>query len=336
MESEKVKVLFLIGTKIQNEKFIQVLEQLKTPDHIEYKIKASIEESEENPAWKDEEATVLGVFWVKPDVIEPALQKLPKIKWVHCFTAGVDSLMTPIIKEHPAPITNAKGAYAESLGEFVSFMMLWHLKKGQKWLDNKTKKHWGPEPIAMLSKKTLGIVGYGGIGQACAKVAKNGFGTRVLALKKRPERISDEAKANADEVLGMDKLDYLLAESDFVVNICPLTDETKDLYNKELFQKMKKTAVFMNIGRGPSVVEEDLIEALNSGEIAYSYLDVFRQEPYPSDGPLWDVENLYMSPHCADITEDILKLSVQVFDKNVRLLKEGKDLENVVDKSLGY
>lgn len=112
------------------------------------------------------------------------------------------------------------------------------------------------------------------------------------------------------------KLEYLLRESDFVVNVCPLTELTRDLFNKEKFALMKESAVFMNIGRGPSVVEEDLADALNNKTIAGAFLDVFRQEPLPSDSPFWDMENVFITPHRADHTEDVEQLSVACFLEN--------------------
>jgi len=146
--------------------------------------------------------------------------------------------------------------------------MLWHSKLGQTWIDNKKAKKWEPGTIEMVRDKTLGIFGYGDIGYNCAKVAKNGFGTKIIAMKRDPSKMTAESSAVVDECWGFDRFDDFLEECDYIVSCCPLTEQTKGMWNKDSFAKMKKSAVFMNIGRGPSVNEQDLSDALVKGTIA--------------------------------------------------------------------
>lgn len=114
-----------------------------------------------------------------------------------------------------------------------------------------------------MHKKTLAIVGFGDIGACAGKIAKNGFGARVIGVKRRPEITSDEHRACADEIVGIDELDRVFAEADFVVNILPKTQETLNFFSLESsFKKMKKSAVFINVGRGDTIIEEDLVKAL--------------------------------------------------------------------------
>lgn len=242
------------------------------------------------------------------------------------------------IREHPAPLTNAKGAFSDSLGEFVSLGMLWHSKKMQNWIDNKNMKNWMPGTIDMVRDKTLGIFGYGDIGYNCAKVAKGGFGTRIIAMRRDPSKTTAEGMSVVDECWGFDRLDEFIGQCDYIVNCAPLTGTTKGMWNKETFGKMKKDAVFMNIGRGPSVNEMDLYHALCDGTIGGAVLDVFAVEPLPKESPLWDAPNLFMTPHCADITWDYHERSFQIFKDNIMRYREGGvgNLKNVVDKNLGY
>ena len=147
----------------------------------------------------------------------------------------------------------------------------------------------------------MAIIGYGDVGYHCAKVAKLGFGTRVIGLKRRPEATSEEHRQVCDEVVGLDQLDRVLGEADFVVGILPLTPETKQFFDmNRCFKKMKKSGVFMNIGRGPTVHEDDLIAALKDNVIAGAVLDVYTVEPLPATSGLWELPNVLMTPHCAD------------------------------------
>lgn len=164
----------------------------------------------------------------------------------------------------------------------------------------------------MLSGLTLGIVGYGDIGCECARVAKHGFNMRVLAVKRDPSKCNEKQRSTADEIFPSDEqgLNKLLSQSDFVVNVMPSTPETEGFFNMQKFSQMKPTGIFMNIGRGKSVVEEDLIKALEEKVIGGAYLDVYATEPFPADSPLWGFDNVYMTPHCADWTWNILELSI--------------------------
>lgn len=154
-------------------------------------------------------------------------------------------------------ITNAKGAFSKFLAEFVIFQILFHGKKGAQWLKNKQNAIWQKETVKYVGLQTLGIVGYGDIGYQIARMAKNSFGMKVIALKRNLNEISDEKKHCTDEIVDMKSFDYLLENSDYVVNVLPLTDETYHLFNLDKFKKMKESACFVNVGRGQSVVEKD-------------------------------------------------------------------------------
>lgn len=165
---------------------------------------------------------------------------------------------------------------------------------------------------------------------------------KIIGLKRSPEKTSDEGKACADEILtseNAENWDYVLGNSDFVLNVCPLVKETFELFDLEKFKKMKSSAYFMNIGRGKSVKEEDLIFALKEKIIAGAYLDVFYNEPMTPENELWKLDNVYITPHCADWTDDVLTNLVDVFLKNFRIYQsEGvSGFESFkVDKKLGY
>lgn len=338
MESQKVQTILLINSSKTNiEQFNAQLAKTNVSDFLDIKVLDTQSMGDNvTPFGSVDGVRVLANLWGNATNVEAVLKAHPNIEWINSFTAGVDSLMSDYIKSHPATITNSHGVFSESLGEFITFMMLWFTKNGSFWRKNQLARQWKTGQVGMLSKKTMGIIGYGDIGMHCAKVANRGFNTRVLAVKRDPSTATEDQKKYATEIVDSSKMDYVLAESDFIVNICPLTESTRDMFNKDTFAKMKNTAVFMNIGRGPSVVEEDLAAALKDGTIAGAFLDVYRQEPHPTDTPFWEMENVFMTPHNADNTEDLADLSVACFVENAPRFVNGEVLKSQIDKTKGY
>ena len=194
--------------------------------------------------------------------------------------------------------------------------------------------------MELVSTKHIAFVGYGDIGSACAKVCKNGFGMKVTGVKRNPNELTDEQRAYCDEVVGNDQYERVISEADFVCGILPkVAGVTDDYFNTEsTFSKMKSSAVFMNIGRGTTVNEEDLAKALMSNTIAGAVLDVFKVEPLTSESPLWECPNVLMTPHCADQDKDFLHRAAGQFAANLKNYCEGgpERLVNICDKSKGY
>ena len=286
---------------------------------------------------QNQDVEIIGINWGTPELIEQLLEAHPNVRWIHTFFAGVDSYMTPKIKSHPSVLTNTKNVYSEALAEFVSFAMLWFAKRGQKWIEDKNAKKWDPSSIFMLKGKTLGIVGLGNIGVECARIAKNGYGMRVLGVKKRPEKkIGVEVDQLVDEILGFDGLDYVLKESDYVLNVLPMTASTAKLFDLGLFEKMGSEAVFLNIGRGGTVNEADLEQALKTGAIKGAYLDVFDQEPLSAESGLYELDNVLLTPHCANTYAEIQDNNVKVFSGLLDQYLGEEPFEYFVDKDLGY
>jgi phosphoglycerate dehydrogenase-like enzyme len=186
----------------------------------------------------------------------------------------------------------------------------------------------------------MAIVGYGDIGAACAKIAKNGFNMKVTGVKRRPDQVSDEHRSYCDEIVGNDQFDRIIAEADYVVGVLPkVAGQTDDFFNMtSTFSKMKNSSVFMNIGRGTTVNEDDLVKALNEGVISGAVLDVYKVEPLVKESGLWDCKNVLMTPHCADHDSGHLPRAMQTFVTNLNLYIETgtQNLVNVCDKKSGY
>lgn len=230
------------------------------------------------------------------------------LKWVHSLSAGIDGYVAiQEFRDSEIPLTNAKGAFSSILGEFIGLGVLYHAKHLERFMQRKAEKKWEIEPMELVSTKSMAIVGYGDIGAACAKVAKHGFGMKVWGIKRKPQDCSDLYRSYCDEVVGNDKYDEIISQADFVVGVLPKVADTEDFFNMEsTFSKMKKTAVFMNIGRGPTVQETDLIKALKEGTIAGAVLDVFKVEPLPQDNELWTMPNVLITPHCAQQDKEFM------------------------------
>lgn len=259
------------------------------------------------------------------------LSKAKKVRWVHSLSAGVEGILFPEFISNPLPLTNARGVFARSLGEFALAGMLWFAKDLNRMRANQKAHRWEQFDVQELYGKTLGIVGYGEIGRAAARLAKP-FGMKILALKRRPELIQDEV----DAVYTPDKLNEMATASDYLLAAAALTPETRGMVGEAALRSMKKSAVIMNLGRGPVIVEEALVRALREGWIRGAVLDVFETEPLPQGHAFYDLDNVLLSPHCADHTDDWLQLTMRFFVENFQRFAAGRPLENLVDKAKGY
>jgi phosphoglycerate dehydrogenase-like enzyme len=206
-------------------------------------------------------------------------------------------------------------------------------KKAPQYMRSQARHEWSRFMPRELYGATVGIVGIGHIGAEVGRLAK-AFGCRVIATKR--SAVAIETTEFADEILPASELPRVLAESDYVVLSMPLTPETRGMIGEKELRSMKPTAALVNIARGPVVDEQALIRALNEGWIAGAALDVFDQEPLPADSPLWDMENVIVSPHISGGTEIYNFRAVDIFCDNLRRHLAGEPLLNVVDPDRGY
>jgi phosphoglycerate dehydrogenase-like enzyme len=266
-----------------------------------------------------------------PDVFAAA----PQLQWIHSLSAGVERLMFPALIESPVPLTNARGVFKRSLAEFAVLGILYFTKRVRRLVDNQRAAQWDNFSTEFINNKVMGIVGYGEIGRECALLAKP-LGVKIHAVRRNPERSAGDALL--DCIYPADKMHEMLSAIDVLLAAAPLTPETHHLIGDAAFRAMKPSAIVMNVGRGPVIDEAALIRALQAKQIAGAALDVFEEEPLPAASPLWSMDNVLISPHCTDRTEnpDWLDLSMQCFIDNFRRFTKGQPLENVVDKKAGY
>ncbi len=247
----------------------------------------------------------------------------PKLRWVFSVSTGVEKLPLPALHAKGVLVSNTKGVHAVPIAEYVLGGMLALSHHYHSFIREQHQCRWQPvSPGEDLEGKTLCVIGVGSIGREIGKRAR-AFDMRVIGLKKHPEPVAD-----FDQVWGSARLHEALAQSDYVVLATPLTPETYQLMGKAEFQKMKATAVFINISRGDTVDEAAMIQALQEKQIAGAVLDVFHREPLPADHPLWQMANVIVTPHGAGISKNTLRKTVQLFRDNLTRYRQGQELIN--------
>jgi phosphoglycerate dehydrogenase-like enzyme len=254
-------------------------------------------------------------------------------------TLGIDFIesdsFTELTESNEVQVTNAKGQFSSSLAEYIFFACSYFAKDLPRLESNKRARKWEKFDVQELRGKTLGIVGYGDIGRACAKLATV-YGMRIIALRRHPYLSKNDPAC--DLVYGRDKqsLNKLMSESDYIVCSTPSTVETRGMVDAEAFAAVKRNAVFINVGRGPVVDEVALVEALKTGKLKGAALDVFAEEPLPENSELWDL-NVLISPHNMDQTTTFMHEATEFFlNENLPRFICGEDLLNPVDPNLGY
>jgi phosphoglycerate dehydrogenase-like enzyme len=258
------------------------------------------------------------------------LPQMPKLHWVQALTAGVEGwLALPDLPPQLA-LTCARGTHRESMPENI-LGALFHLTKPYAAIveDQKLGK-WTRRVATPLNGKTLGILGLGAIGQEVARLAV-ALGMRVIGTRRAGTRLPGLA-----EVLPPERTADVLAQSDFVLLLLPATAETENFINTERLSLMKSTAWLLNFGRGHLIADADLIAAVKAKRIAGAVLDVFRQEPLPTEHPFWRTEGIMVLPHIGGGHPTRDRIVARLFTENLGRFLNGQPLKELVDRSAGY
>ncbi len=265
-------------------------------------------------------------------ILNALLPKLTSLRWVHTMSAGVEDVLQPPFRQTGLPLTNARGVYRRSLAEWSLLAMLYFAKDVRRLVEQRQAGVWSQFDCLMLRDSRLAIIGYGAIGREVARLAF-GFGMRIVATRRRaPSAAADEFATIVPSAQTL----MALTDADYVVSCLPLTPETRHALGTREFSVMRPSSVFINIGRGATVQESALIAALEQKKIRGAGLDVFEKEPLPGDSPLWRMDNVLLSPHCADHTATWEHESAEFFVENFARFAAGAELENVVDQESGY
>jgi phosphoglycerate dehydrogenase-like enzyme len=250
---------------------------------------------------------------------------------VHAASAGVNHVLTPEVVASDLVVTNSRGVFDEPMAEYVLGLALALAKDLPTTLAQQRERRWRHRETERLGDRHVLVAGTGPIGHAIGrKLAAVGMTVTGLG------RVARSTDPDLGEVVPMSSLSEVLPEADYVVLAAPLTDETRGMINAKALAAMKPTARLINVGRGPLVVQEDLVEALAAGQLAGAALDVFVDEPLPVSSPLWHLPNVIVSPHMSGDVVGWRAELVTLFADNLSRYREGQPLRNVVDKSRGY
>ena len=269
----------------------------------------------------------------RSELLSGTLPLATRARWIHSLWTGVEGILSPEMLAHPGTLTNGRGVFRWPLADWAVGVMLFFSFELRRVLQQQEQVIWKPFVSSTLEGRTLGIVGYGAIGSAVAERARP-FGMKIAALRRRPELFQSDPLV--DLSFGPAQLKELIAASDYLLVVTPLTPETRGLIGEAEIAAMKPGAVLMNIGRGPVVDEAALIRALETGSIRGAALDVFDTEPLPSDHPFWRMRNVLLSPHTADRVEGFLIPAYDCFLENLNRFMKDSPLLNIVDKRAGY
>lgn len=277
---------------------------------------------------------ILVCYGITPELFKYRSEKL---KWIHIGASGVeDSLFHDVLKSR-VMITNAKGINSKPVAEFIMSQILYFAKRFNDCEKFKNNKIWNQWELAkktkQLSDSTLGIIGYGEIGKELSKLAKS-FGMKVIATRRLQKKT--ENKKFVDALIPVNEMESLLQESDYLSVACPLTPMTEGMINKNIFTKMKKSAIVVNTSRGSIINEKDLIQAIEKKQIYGAALDVFAAEPLNSSSKLFKLDTVFLSPHISGNFSKYQELMIQQFSDMLIKFMNNKALKNRVCKKRLY
>ena len=276
-------------------------------------------------------ADVLLVWDFRSTALATAWPAASSLRWVHAASAGVNHVLTPEVVASDVVVTNARGVFDEPMAEYVLGLALALAKDLSTTLAHQRERRWRHRETERLGGRHALVAGTGPIGRAIGRKLA-AIGMTVTGLG----RVARSEDPDLGSVLPMSSLSEALPEADFVVLAAPLTDETRGMIDAKAIAAMKPTARLINVGRGPLVVQEDLVEALSAGRLGGAALDVFVDEPLAGSSPLWHLPNVIVSPHMSGDVVGWRAELVALFADNLSRYLAGQPLRNVVDKTRGY
>jgi phosphoglycerate dehydrogenase-like enzyme len=255
----------------------------------------------------------------------------PNLKWIHCTAAGVEHLFPFDWTYDNLKITNSSGVHAKKAGEYGLMSVLMLQNHLPKIITNQKNKEFISTFGNPIAGKNIVLVGTGALGSSMAKLVEP-LGANIIGVNKKGKSVE-----GCSQILTIDKLDTVLPKADILYLALPETPETKNLINKRRLDLLKTTCGIVNIGRQSALDYEVLCDKLEKSEIAGAILDVFNPEPIDKNSWLWNTKNLVITPHVSsDDNGNYVKMTLELFVKNLKLFIEKKELENQIDKELGY
>jgi D-2-hydroxyacid dehydrogenase (NADP+) len=262
-------------------------------------------------------------------ISDALIKKASKLKWIQCMITGTDYITNLPSLRKEILLTSTRGIHGPQVSELVFLYMLALNRNLPMIVRNQDRRIWDSRPAPLLHRKKVGILGVGVIGQEIARKCK-AFGMTVYGITRRKRKMD-----SVDYSYGPQELIEVLREVDYFINVVPSTPDTQNMIGAPEFAAMKPTAFFINVGRGETVDEEALIQALQAKKIAGAALDVFCREPLPEDHPLWAVPNVIITPHVGGKSDIYSDQALPIFEENLRryLKGERRDLINFIEWS---
>lgn len=312
---------------------------LLTIDELEGKKKHDIENivekevyllrGEQNIPFEDIEIII--TYGLEEDWSLIDLDKMTNLKWIQVFQTGIEQIPIEEIEKRNIKLTNVRGIYGTPIAEYVMSLILYEIRDIERFIKNKKlKKYDRKELVDELGGKKIGIFGTGEIGKEVAKKAQ-AFDMNVLGYNSSGRQVE-----NFNEIFTGKQKNELIAQCDFIVLLLPLTNDTYQFLSENEFDLMKEDAYVINVGRGPLIKEEALLEILEEDKIKGAALDVFYEEPLPESSPLWEAEKLIITPHLSGKTKYFFDRSIMIFEENYDLFKQDEALTYEIDFIKGY
>jgi len=298
--------------------------------------------------WPEDKTTSAEIFYARGAIPRP--EQAPNLRWIQTHYAGVENLMDTAVWDSDILITTASGIHAPNMAQYALTQILAWAHRMPTWFRQQASGKWPTDRWQKfvpdeLRDCTLGIIGYGSVGRELARQAKC-LGMQILVTKRDARHPEDQGYTLPgagdptgiipDRIYPTEATRSMIGQCDYVVNTLPLTEKTHHFFNEEIFRLMKPTAFLINVGRGSTVNEKDLIRALKKGKIAGAGLDVFETEPLPETSPLWKMDNVILTPHVSGFTPEYDNRAIDLFAENLRRYLSGKPLLNLVNRETGY
>ncbi len=254
-----------------------------------------------------------------------------RLQWIQSSAAGLDHCLVPSVVESSIQVTSASGLFAHQVAEQTIALLAGIYRGLPTFFRAQQQKEFIRRPTRDLRDSTVGILGFGGNGRRIAEVL-SAFHTRILATDVFPW----DCPPCVEQLWPPDQINQLLPQVDILILCVPLNPETEGMIDQQTLQMMKPGSVLINVARGPVVVEQDLVEALQSNHLHAAGIDVTEVEPLPNDSPLWDLENVIITPHVGAQSARRVDDTTDLACDNLRRFLTGDTLLNLVDKRLGY
>jgi len=277
------------------------------------------------------EADVLLGWNFRATELREAWPLVDRLRWIQWGGAGVDAVLFPELVASEVLLTNARGVFDRAMAEYTLALILAFGKEFSETYTAQREHRWSYRLTELMAGRSVLVVGVGSIGREIARILK-----RMDFVVSGVGRSARGADPDFGDIHGVGDLNIRLPEADYVVLITPLTPKTHSLFGTAQFSAMKPSARFINLGRGELVDEAALLEALQDGQIAGAGLDVFCTEPLPAESPFWDLDNVIVSPHMSGDYRGHQEAMADVFLENFERFRDGRELLNLIDKSLGF